>query len=339
MIDAFRPKRLLANGHLMTLYAWAKPRRFPRLPGPVPRYFDVAPGARVLAQCHWQPRPADAVTMLCLHGLEGSSSAHYMRGLADKAFAAGFNAVLLNQRNCGGTEELCESLYHSGLTNDPRAVLEELIHLDRLPAFIVAGYSLGGNLALKLAGEYGEQAPRELLGVAAVSPVMELAACVRALERRGNVLYEWNFVRNLKARIRRKNRVWPGRFEMKRLSEVRSVRTFDEVFTAPHFGFRDAEDYYHRASARRVIDRVRVPALIVAAKDDPFVPWEPFTDPAVTSNPAIVLELTDHGGHCAFVSSNGSGDGYWAETRVMEFAKALRAAAAQTGGRSPAPRV
>jgi predicted alpha/beta-fold hydrolase len=335
----FVPHRRLRGGHLMTLYAWARPRRFPHLPAPVERYFDVAEDARVLAHCHWQARPREAATLLCLHGLEGSSSAHYMCGLADKAFARGFNVVLLNQRNCGGTEALAASLYHSGLTADPRMVIDELRTVDRLPAIAVAGYSLGGNLALKLAGEYGEAAPAELLGVAAVSPVIELGACVRALERRSNILYEWNFVRNLKSRMRRKDRAWPGRYTIARLREVHSVRSFDEVFTAPHFGFKGAEDYYYHASAIRVIDRVRVPALIVTAKDDPFVPWQPFLDRAVSGNPYISLELTEHGGHCAYISSDGVSDGYWAEQRVIQFASALREAAARRVGQSPAPRV
>lgn len=334
----FSPPPWLTNGHAMTIYAWAKPRRFPRLPAAQPRYFDVADAARVLAECHWQPEPRASATLLCLHGLEGSSTAHYMRGLADKAFAAGFNVVLLNQRNCGGTESLSAGLYHSGLTSDPLAVMKELIALDRLPAIVVAGYSLGGNLALKLAGELGATAPRELLGVAAVSPIIEVGACVRELERRSNLLYEWNFVRNLKSRMRRKHRTWPGRFPIERLAEVRTVRSFDECFTAPHFGFRDADDYYHRASAMRVADRIAVPALIVAAKDDPFVPWGPFHDPRIANNPHIQLELTEHGGHCAFVSRNGAGDGYWAEWRVTEFAKALRAVASQMRDQSPALR-
>lgn len=320
----FVPKPRLRNGHLMTVYAWARPRRFPRLPKPLPRYFDVARDARVLAECHWQPEPTRAPTLVCLHGLEGSSTAHYMCGLADKAFARGFNVVLLNQRNCGGTEELSPTLYHSGLTSDPRAVIEELRTLDHLSVIIVAGYSLGGNLALKLAGEYGEGAPPELKGVAAISPVIELAECVRALERRQNVLYEWNFVRNLKARMRRKDEAWPGRFPLDRLREVHSVRSFDEVFTAPQFGFDGAEDYYHQASAMRVIDRVRVPALIVTSKDDPFVPWQPFVDPRLTSNQHITLELFEHGGHCAFVAESMNGyDGYWAERRIVEFAENL----------------
>jgi hypothetical protein len=335
---SFVPHRRLKNGHLMTIAAWARPRRFPSLPAPLPRYFDVAPDVRVLAHCHWQPEPHSAATLLCLHGLEGSSTAHYMCGLADKAFAAGFNVVLLNQRNCGGTEALSAGLYHSGLTSDPRAVLEELVTVDRLPSIAVAGYSLGGNLALKLAGEFADRAPAQLLGVAAVSPIIEVGACVRELERRSNLLYELNFVWNLRARMRRKHAAWPGRFPIERLSTVRTVRGFDDAFTAPHFGFRDADDYYYHASSMRVIDRIAVPALIVASKDDPFVPWTPFTDPRVTGNPHIALELSEHGGHCAFVSQNGGGDGYWAEWRIIEFVKGLREAARRTRDQSPSLR-
>jgi predicted alpha/beta-fold hydrolase len=324
-VHGFLPHPRLRNGHLMTIYAWARPRRFPRLPRALARYFDVAPDTRVLAHCHWHESPRAHATLLCLHGLEGSSSAHYMSGLAEKAFAAGMNVVLLNQRNCGGTESLCPGLYHSGLTDDPRAVIEELRTLDGLPAIVVAGYSLGGNVALRLAGEYGGSAPAEVRGVAAVSPIIEVEACVRALEQRANVLYEWNFVKNLKARMRRKAAAWPGRFPVHRLRDVRTVRLFDDIFTAPHFGFQSAEDYYHRVSAMRVIDRVRLPTLIVAAKDDPFVPWQSFVDPGVAANPHVRVELSDHGGHCAFVARSGDAPGgeYWAERRVVSFALSL----------------
>ena len=149
----------------MTLFTWGRVRHFPRLPTPVERYFDVAVDARVKAHCYWQEEPRAHLTLLALHGLEGSSEAHYMRGLADKAYAAGFNAVLLNQRNCGGTEALSSGLYHSGLSDDPSAVLEELTALDRLPAFAVVGYSLGGNVGLRLAGSYGPTPPPELRAV------------------------------------------------------------------------------------------------------------------------------------------------------------------------------
>ncbi len=315
------PRRGLRNGHVMTLYAWGRPRRFPRLPPPETRFFDVEPGTRVLAHCHWQADRAAHPAILALHGLEGSSHAHYMRGLADKAFASGFNVVLLNQRNCGGTEELAAGLYHSGLTADAAHVLGELTARDGIDRIVVAGYSLGGNLALKLAGDFAGNAPPELLGVCAVSPVMELDVCVGALERRQNAVYQWNFVRGLKARMRRKSRSHPGRFPTERLGEIHTVRQFDEIFTAPHFGFAGASDYYRRASAMRVVDRIRLPALIITAEDDPFVPPEPFRDPAVTGHPAIRLVVTPHGGHCGFVAAPSPGhDGYWAEDQIVEFA-------------------
>jgi uncharacterized protein len=318
---SYSPPRGLANGHLMTVYSWARPRQFPNLPPPESRYFDVEPGTRVLAHCHWQPDRAARPLLLALHGLEGSSAAHYMRGLADKGFRAGFNVMLLNQRTCGGTEALAAGLYHSGLTHDIDAVIREVAAEDSIESVVVAGYSLGGNLALKLAGDYGSAPPAALKAVCAVSPVLELEACVRALERRQNIVYQWNFVRGLKARMRRKHACQPGRFPIERLPAVRTVRQFDDVFTAPHFGFHSAEDYYHRASAMRVIERISVPALVITAEDDPFVPIAPFRDPRMTSNRSIELIVTRHGGHCGFIEHGVNGhDGYWAERRIVEFA-------------------
>ena len=307
-----------AGGHVQTIYAWARARAFPRLPPPAVRYFDVAPEARVLAHCHWHEQPSDHPTLLLLHGLEGSSMAHYMVGMADKAWAAGWNIVRLNQRNCGDTEHLSRGLYHSGLTHDPLFVMREMA-TEGVRAWAVAGYSLGGNLTLKLAGELGDSFPG-LKAICAVSPTMDLAVCVDALERRSNIAYELNFVRRLKARMRRKAALFPGDFSLEPLSRIWTVRQFDEAYTAPHHGFRDAADYYQRASAVRVVDRIRVPTLIVTAEDDPFVPAHSFRSSAVAGNPCVTTVLTAHGGHCAFVENRQDGyDGYWAEREVVRF--------------------
>jgi uncharacterized protein len=303
----------------MTLYAWARGRHFPELPSPEIRYFDVAADARILAHCHWQTQPKDCLTVLLLHGLEGSSEAHYMRGMADKAWRRGCNVVRLNQRNCGGTEHLSRGLYHSGLTQDPLLVLNELRERDGLRAFAMAGYSLGGNLTMKLAGELGVDGFPELKAVAAVSPVIELEVCMQAIERRPNRIYEWNFCRNLQGRMRRKARRIPDLFDITGIWKVWSIRQFDDRYTAPHHGFAGASDYYHRASAMRVIDRVARPALIVSAADDPFVPPEIFRAPAVANNPHITMMITPHGGHCGFVAEANGYDGYWAERTVIDF--------------------
>jgi predicted alpha/beta-fold hydrolase len=321
-MNDFLPRRGLSNGHLMTVFAWARPRRFSLTAAPEERYFDTEADTRVLAHCYWQADRSRHPLLLALHGLEGSSSAHYMRGLADKAFVRGFNVILLNQRNCGGTEAICAGLYHSGLTADARHVIEEVTATDGIDRIVVAGYSLGGNLALKLAGDYGDAPPRQLRGVCAVSPIIEIGPCVDALERRSNLVYQWNFVLALRARMRRKNRTHPGRFDIDRLREVWTVRQFDDAFTAPFFGFQGAEDYYHRASAMRVVERISVPALIVTAEDDPFVPVAPFRDPKVTSNPNISLKVSKHGGHCGFLAEAcGDNDGYWAEQTIVTFAE------------------
>lgn len=320
---AFEPSEyhpLLKNGHCQTLYAWARRRDFARLPEPAARYFHTAADACVLGHCHWHQAPSHHPTLILLHGLEGSSLAHYMCGVAEKAWIAGWNVVRLNQRNCGGTEHLSRGLYHSGLTHDPLFVMQELID-DGLEAIVIAGYSLGGNLAVKLAGELGEDAPPELKAVCAVSPTLDLAACVAALERRSNLVYEWNFVRNLKGRMRRKAAAFPDGYSLDPLRRISTIRQFDEAYTAPHHGFRDAADYYHRASALRVAAYIKVPTLIISSEDDPFVPPATLRDDAVARNGSITLVLTRHGGHCAFVErGNTEYDGYWAEREIVRFA-------------------
>ena len=305
----------------MTVWCWAAQRHL-RLPDPEARLFQVTPDTKVLAHCYWQPQRQAHPTLLAMHGLEGSSAAHYMRGLADKALKAGFNAVLLNQRNCGGTENLGPGLYHSGLIDDAAFVIRELAATEGLDRVVAAGYSLGGNLALRLAGTHAPADLPALKAVCAVSPVLELETCVRALERGSNFVYQWNFVRNLKARMRRKDACFPGRFDLSLLDRIRTVRQFDAAYTAPFFGFASAEDYYHRAAALRVVEHIQIPALVITAEDDPFVPVAPFLDPAIANNPKITLVVTPHGGHCGFLgNADAKDDGYWAEARIIEFAR------------------
>jgi predicted alpha/beta-fold hydrolase len=305
----------------MTVFCWAARRTF-ALPEPEARLLQVTSDTEVLAHCYWQPERTASPTILALHGLEGSSSAHYMLGIADKGLRAGFNVILLNQRNCGGTEHLGPGLYHSGLVDDAALLIRQLAERDGITRIFAAGYSLGGNLALRLAGTYSPEELPTLRGVCAVSPVLDLEACVRALEKRSNFIYQWNFVRNLRNRMRRKQQHFPRAFDLSGLGAIRTVRQFDAAYTAPYFGFASAEDYYHRAAALRVIDRIQVPALIITAEDDPFVPAESFRDPVIAANRNVTLLITKHGGHCGFLADAGGpgDDGYWAERQIVDFA-------------------
>lgn len=324
-VRPFVPRRGLRHGHVMTVYAWARRRIFPNLPTPEARLIAIGPDTRVLADCYWQPARVDRPTLVALHGLEGSSAVHYMRGLADKAWQRGWNAVLLNQRNCGRTEHLTPGLYHSGLTDDPRAVIRALSTGLGLKTFAVAGYSLGGNLAVKLAGELDDFPDVPVFAVAAVCPTIDLDRCVRAIERRRNIAYQFNFVRNLRGRMRRKAAHWPGAFDLGPLDRIWTIRRFDDVYTAPHHGFGDAANYYARASALRVAHRIRIPTLVLAAADDPFVPRDQFRDPALATNPHVLVVVTSHGGHCGFISEpSPDDDGYWAETAALAFFDSVR---------------
>jgi predicted alpha/beta-fold hydrolase len=318
-IPPFVPHPWLTNGHVMTVAAWASRRTFPGLPAPDVRLFRVDADSQVRAECYWQPDRGSRPVLLALHGLESSSAAHYMRGLAEQAVLRGWSAVLLNQRNCGGTEHLTPRLYHSGLTADPRAVIDELRTADGINRVGVVGYSLGGNLAVKLAAEASDDPASPVRAVAAVSPTIDLELCVRAIERRANYPYQWNFVRNLRGRMRRKSRSWPGAFDLTPLGAIWSIRKFDDVYTAPHHGFDGASDYYQRASALRVADRIRIPTLILSAEDDPFVPAEQFRSASLTSNPFLTIRVEAHGGHCGFVSATPGPARYWAEHTAVGF--------------------
>jgi len=330
----FEPHWVLRNPHLQTLASTFLPRRFPRLPPSVSRDFEVEPGTRIRGECHWQSTPQERPTLVLVHGLEGSSESGYMLGLAERAFVAGWNAVRLNQRNCGGTESLTPTLYNSGLSGDYRAVLAELIEKDSLPEIFFAGYSMGGNLVLKMAGELAGAAPGQLRAVAGVCPCVELGVCADAVGLPQNFIYQEHFVRNLKNRMRRKAQLFPGRYDLTAMARVRTLREFDDAITAKYCGFRGATDYYTRSSALRVAAEIRVPALIVTAQDDPFVPFANFSDPAIIDNAHIRVIAPEHGGHCAFISRHTGATRFWAEATLMDFFARQNAPAAMAN-RSP----
>jgi predicted alpha/beta-fold hydrolase len=327
----FEPYPIIRSGHAQTLLAALRLPRYAELRGEArgweSRLVEVEPGVRVLLKCRWQPERSKAPLLLLIHGLEGSTESLYVRGTARKAFHAGFNVARMNQRTCGGTEHLSPTLYHSGLSCDIRTVFQQLAKSEGLSRIFIAGYSMSGNMVLKLAGDYGDDPPRELAGVSAVSPSLDLDACAAAIEKPENRIYLWSFMRSLHRRIRRKDKLQPGIYDTSNLSRARTLREFDNCYTAPHGGYRDADDYYACTSSLPVIPRIRVPALVLHAEDDPIVPPEAFREQTLADNPNVLLLLTLHGGHTAFISrALGEEDRYWAENRVVEFCRMLTGA-------------
>ncbi len=315
--EPFCPRWGLTGRHRQTLAgAFLTPEN--RLPAPEPRRFRVDSQAEVLALCHWQPERRPRTTLVVVHGLEGSAHSPYVLGTASKAWHAGMNVVRYNVRNCGGSERLCRTLYHSGLSGDVGEVVCALIRDYGLQRIALAGFSMGGNQVLKLAGEWGSSAPQQLRAVAAVSPGIDLAACADAIHRPENRVYEWTFLRSLKRTLRRKSACFPGKFQLD-LAGLRSIRDFDNRITAPAWGFADADDYYLRASASSVLPRIAVPAFIIHALDDPFVRLTAQTRARIAANPNIRLLEPSHGGHCAFLAAPHGYDGRWAERQVVAF--------------------
>ena len=325
----FMPRRFFSNGHVQTIAGNFLPR-VDVLPPAESQLVEVAPAtdgqiaSQVRCDCHWQPESvrASRPTAIIVHGLEGSSNSQYVVGNSNKLWQSGCNIIRMNMRNCGETEALTPTLYHSGFSSDVLVVMRFFIEQYCLQSISLIGYSMGGNLVLKLAGELGEAIPPQLHSVIGVSPAVDLGPSADALHQPLNRPYEIKFLHALLQRFRRKAALFPDLYDPNRTVGVRSIREFDDRITAFYSGFTGADDYYYRAAAARVLDRITVPTLILHALDDPFLRILPESRKLILANPNITYIETDHGGHCAFLaapdSANGY-DGYWAEHTALRF--------------------
>src|SRR3984957_10474881 len=320
---AFRPRARLRGGHVQTLAAFFLSRRI-QLPSAEQRLIEVEPGIPVLCHCHWQKERSSALTLIVVHGLEGSSESQYMMGIARNGLAAGMNVVRVKQRNCGGMDHCAPTLYNSSRSADVAAVARNLVERDGIPGFVLIGFSMGGNLVLKLAGEWGSDAPADFRGAAAVCPAANLAAGADALHEPANRIYEYYFLLQLFRRFRLKVRLFPHDFDASRLRGIKTLRQFDDRVTAHYCGFTGADDYYARAAGAALIDKIAIPTLIIHAANDPFVRILPQTRQQILANRDITYIETGEGGHCAFIGESDGDptyDGRWAQREVVQFAK------------------
>ncbi|HXB62268.1 MAG TPA: alpha/beta fold hydrolase [Acidobacteriaceae bacterium] len=325
------------------------------LPAPETNIVEVAPAtaeigsSSLICLCHWQP-DVQAPTVIIVHGLEGSANSQYVIGNANKLWTAGYSVVRMNMRNCGDSrywggeqargsldraaldpDSICPTLYHSGLSGDVRAVARHFVKTRGVSRIAILGYSMGGNMVLKLAGELGDDsmpesyAP-EIRACVAVSPAADLSASAGALHRPINRVYERRFLRALERHYLHKVSLYPERYSAARAYNLNSIREFDEHITAFYSGFRGAEDYYTRSSASQFAAKISIPTLVLHALDDPFIRILPQTCDALRANPNVSLIETRHGGHCAFLADADpatSDDGYWAEQTALRFLLSL----------------
>jgi predicted alpha/beta-fold hydrolase len=325
-LTSFTPARFLRNGHLQTLAGNFLPRKL-ALPEPETLLVEVEGPvggygpSQILCHCHWQPEEVRSarLTVIIVHGLEGSSDSHYVRGNAARALAAGFNVIRMNMRSCGGTDELSPTIYHSGRSEDVAAIVRALLHSHSVGPIALLGYSMGGNLVLKYAGEVAANPPAQLKAVVGISPLMDLTPSSSALHEVQNRLYEWHFLRSMLARVRRKAALFPKMYSTSGLNKIRSMRLFDEHIVARYGGFTGADDYYYRVASSQYADRFSVPTFIVHSADDPFIRMLPATRAALIANSNVTYVETAQGGHCAFLATTANEDVRWAETMLLKF--------------------
>lgn len=303
------------NPHLATIAGnfWQRPDSQARWPAEAVLY-RTEPDVQVLVHAQKPEEPRGEVVLV--HGLEGSSESGYARSMAFAALERGFAVHRFNMRGCGGTEALSLLSYHAGQTSDLLHVVRERRRLSGAPVFLV-GYSLGANVVLKLAGELGEDASGLLAGVAAVSAPIDLAACAATLNRRTNFIYQNRFLGRLKERIRLKNRLAPEVYSLEHLPKVKSIVDFDDYYTSRLFGFGTAANYFATQSSNQFLERIRVPALLLIAKDDPMVPFHTYNHPAFGRNPVLNLQTVEHGGHLGFISR--SQPRFWLDHAILDW--------------------
>lgn len=331
----FKPAPGLSNGHLMTLAPLAMWRRFPLTDRGSEKLLISVDEENKVAVCVHRAAEKHEFrdnVVVVLHGLESSAEAWYVKGVCEKALALGFSVVRVNLRNCGNTLHLSKGLYNAGLSNDVKAIVADLKRRYGFKKVYACGFSLGGNIVLKAAGELGLSNDNLIDGFCAVCPPIELDTCVSAIERGANRLYEQNFLAGLKRKVLAKEKLFPGKYRIDKLGQIETLRMFDNTFTAPDAGYDDADSYYFGASALRVAAGIKAPTLIVAAKDDPLVPFESFDLAPLHNNPAVSLLSPDKGGHVGFVAAQtlgvedllhsyvgGPRDSFWAEWQIVNF--------------------
>lgn len=310
----FRP--LIANSHALTILGNFWPRKLDLVRFPAERRtFRTEPDVEVLLYTQ-RPEGAPRGQLVLVHGLEGSSDAGYKKSMAQHALEAGFIVHRFNMRSCGDSESLAASNYHAGQTSDLLFVVRQLAGECPAPVY-VGGFSLGGNVVLKLAGELGESAIGLIRGVISVSTPIDLAACVEQIERPSNFIYQWRFLSRLKHRIRRRAAQHPDLYDTAGLDQVRTVYEFDDRYTARFFGFGTAANYYSTQSAKNFLGSIRIPSLLIQAKDDPMIPFRVYDDPALKTNPNLRLLAVDRGGHLGFVSRGP--DRFWLDRAVLSW--------------------
>jgi len=308
----YRAPAWLFNGHLQTIY----PALFRRVNGLQPQRFSIDTQDKDFLVIDHYSVPESQKAVIISHGLEGHSNKPYVVGMARHFQRSGWHTFAWNYRGCSGTPNKTLRSYHSGATDDLHEVVSHVVQLGFEHVALV-GFSLGGNLTLKYLGERDGQLPDVIRSAVTFSVPLDLRSGCLSLHKSYNRIYERRFLRSLKNKVRQKAQTVPGPDTLQ-VMNAKTLYQFDDLYTAPIHGFRDAEDYYRRCSARYFLERIRIPTLIVNAKNDPMLTPACYPYDILTNHTYVFFETPTGGGHVGFTPAN-NGETYWSEQRALEF--------------------
>jgi len=312
-LPPFRAPRWLSGGHAQTIYAaLAAPR--PRVAYRRTRW-DTPDGDFI--DLDWvQPQQNSGPLLVLFHGLEGSSRSHYALALMAEVARRGGRGVVVHFRGCSGEPNRLARAYHSGDSTEIDWILRRLHGSAGVPILHAVGVSLGGNALLKWLGEQGAAAQTLVHSAAAVSAPMDLTRAGNHLDRGFNQVYVHHFLRTMKRKSLIKNDILAFMANDGALRRVTTLRAFDNLITAPLHGYRDTDDYWHRASSKPLLRDIAVPTLLINARDDPFLPHDALPGPTEVSS-SVTLDFPAHGGHVGFVSGTFPGHLDWLPRRIL----------------------
>lgn len=310
----YQPPFYQFNGHLQTII----PSLFRKVENVEYNRERIYTPDKDFLDLDWhRPTPSDTL-LIVSHGLEGDSHRSYVKGMVKAFGKEGCHALAWNYRGCSGEPNLQERFYHSGATEDLEAVILHVLQSGTYKRIILSGFSLGGNLTLKFLGERGDKLPSEICKAAVFSVPLDLSGSSSKISERSNWIYNKRFLNHLEKKIKAKAANMPGRLNPEKLSGIKTLRQFDDAYTAPLHGFENAEAYYAHCSALNYLDGIRIPTLIVNAKNDPFLSESCYPETQLKNHPFITFEAPPEGGHVGFAPASGE-ELYYSEKRALEF--------------------
>jgi predicted alpha/beta-fold hydrolase len=318
----YRAQGLFTNAHFSTIYS-AKVRRIRGLLQeresitlPDGDYLDIDWTFALSSSNSKRAEPVNKVALL-FHGLEGNAQRSYMRAMSKLLHQNGYDVAAVNFRGCSGKQNLLYRSYHSGETEDMRFLINKINDTNRYQNIVLYGVSLGGNAVLKYLGEKRD-IPETLKSAATIAVPADLKASLEQLTQRQNWVYRTSFLFDLRRKYRKKMPNFPEQLSWDRYHKIRSLKTFDDFYTAPAHGFEDALDYYAKASSFSYLEHIEIPTLILNAKNDSFLHGDCYPYAFAKASSSLFLETPEHGGHVGFYQK---GDFYYNELRSLEFFK------------------